>query len=83
MAYLWRFEPEETYRETKRKAYVPRKERRESWVAPEHARVAQSMRKDYPRNERGEVIPNTKKELVIDVRPSIMVPPRKTKTGWK
>jgi hypothetical protein len=49
-------------------------------VAPEHASVAASMDRDYPRDQFGRKLPGTKPELRLDPRPASMVPSRKTYT---
>lgn len=58
---------------------TPRRWRpKEIWTAPEHSRVAQAMEKDYPRDDWGRRIPGKPRELRVDPRPTIMVPPRFT-----
>lgn len=42
------------------------------WVAPEHARFARSMRRDYIRDDLGKPIRPLKRELVVDGRPLVM-----------
>lgn len=87
MSYVWTFEPETTpdrpaYR-TMPEGYEPRPKRyKDVWTAPEHRRLSQDMKKDYPRNDKGERVEGKKKELVIDPRPTILVPPRPTRIGW-
>lgn len=77
MAFIWKFSPDEP-RTYERKAYVPViKKQEENWVAPEHQKIASSMKKDFPRDDRGLPIEGEKKRLVIDPRPTIMVPPRR------
>jgi hypothetical protein len=56
------------------------KPRAESWCAPEHSRVRATMNKDYPRDDRGERIPGKGRELQVDKRPALLVPPRPTYT---
>ena len=58
--------------------------RNKTWIAPEHARAALGMRRDYPRDDWGVPLRETGKELVLDPRPQIMIeekkkyePPRK------
>lgn len=49
------------------------------WVCPEHYRDARAMDRDYPRDEMGNKLPDSRKQIVVDVRPTIMVPPRPTR----
>jgi hypothetical protein len=42
------------------------------WVAPEHARFARSMRRDYIRDDFGRPIRPLKRELLVDNRPLVM-----------
>jgi hypothetical protein len=42
------------------------------WVAPEHARFARSMRRDYIRDDLGRPVRPKKRELVVDNRPQVM-----------
>jgi hypothetical protein len=63
--------------------YKP-KDKKNSWVAPEHARDASAMTRDYPRDDYGAPIKDNRgREIKIDKRPTIMVPPRKTYIGTK
>lgn len=65
---------------------VPRRHtfrEKDSWIAPEHSRFARSMRKDYPRDERGDPLREHGRRLVLDPRPAILVPARKTYIGFK
>jgi hypothetical protein len=83
--HVWIFEPEPPQPETKplREFYEPVKRKREpSWLAPEHVRLAQDMRRDYPRDELGRRVPGKGRELVLDPRPTIMLPPKPTRLGW-
>lgn len=85
MSFVWKFEPESgpAYVERPRRKWVSRKERKaNTWVAPEHARDASAMKRDFDRNDKGEPISKVK-HLVVDKRPTIMVPPRPTRLGWK
>jgi hypothetical protein len=50
------------------------------WCAPEHVRDARVMERDYPRDDLGKRIPATKKDIIVDARPPIMIPPRPTYT---
>jgi hypothetical protein len=56
------------------------KKRIENWNAPEHSRDRAAMNKDYPRDDWGNRIPGKGRELVVDKRPSIMLPERVTYT---
>lgn len=82
---LWTFHPDEPYVAPARKAYRPRKkgEPATNWCAPEHVRLAQDMKRDYPRDHNGVRIEGKPRELVIDPRPRIMVPERQTRMGYK
>lgn len=75
MSKVWIFEPGER---KKGKYRRPRGIPNLAWVAPEHARIAASMEADYPRDDFGYPVPEKKKELVLDKRPLILVPPRPT-----
>jgi hypothetical protein len=46
--------------------------------APEHLAAAREMIKDYPRDEWGKRIPDSRRDLVVDPRPAVMIPPRQT-----
>lgn len=60
---------------------MAKKEREnENWTCPEHGRIAMGMKRDYPRDDYGRRIPGKTRELVIDIRPNIMVPARPTYT---
>ena len=85
MSFVWSFDPEVApNQERPSKVFVPRKEKKHlAWVAPEHARIAASMRRDYPRNNKGEPLPGAKRELVVDKRPTVMVPARRARMGFK
>lgn len=86
MSHVWKFSPEEEISGTPRKTKVhslKRKEREWAWVAPEHSKVARSMNRDYPRDDWGRPIRECGRELKIDSRPSVMVPPRPTYLGFK
>lgn len=74
----WSFSPELPEKRPYRK---PRNQF--PWVAPEHVRVAMSMDMDFPRNDLGWPVEGSRRELKIDKRPTIMVPPRKTYIGTK
>lgn len=86
MSYVWSFEPDLPVEEVKsnRLAYEPRPKKKKptSWVAPEHMAFGKDMRRDFPRNDKGERIEGKEREVVIDPRPTIMVPPRPTRLGW-
>jgi hypothetical protein len=80
MPFLWSFKPDEPRQEDNRRAYQPTKKHREpSWFAPEHQKAARSMRMDYPRDDRGHILPGSKRSAVVDKRPTILVPPRPTR----
>lgn len=81
MSFRWSFVPDQEVGPAP-KPYKPLKAKKPSWYAPEHAKVASSMKRDFPRNDKGEAI-GTTRELVVDKRPTIMIPPRPTKLGWK
>lgn len=67
-----------SYDPTVRKA---KRREKDNWTAPEHARLAQDMVRDYPRDDYGRRIPGKSRELILDKRPSVMVPPRQTYPG--
>lgn len=77
---IWSFLPDDPYRPTKRRKYKPKKER-EEWRAPEHIKMAQDMKRDFPRNDLGIRI-GDEKNLVLDPRPNILRPQPKTVMGW-
>jgi hypothetical protein len=88
MSYVWTFEPDtpaepEPIRDN-RLEYEPRPKKKKptTWVAPEHMRYGKDMRRDFPRNAKGERIEGKDREIAIDPRPTIMVPPRPTRIGW-
>lgn len=58
----------------------PKKPSLFNFVAPEHVRIALSMGRDFPKDDRGNKLPGTSKELVVDRRPNILVPPGPTRT---
>lgn len=81
--FRWSFGPESPEIRSVREAYVPvKKPKHCHWSAPEHIRLAQDMKRDYPRNDMGEKIDGRPRELVIDPRPTCMIPPRRTRLGW-
>ena len=41
------------------------------------------MRRDYARDENGDKVPGSSRDLVVDKRPQIMIPPRFTYIGYK
>lgn len=86
LSFVWSFDPNPPEPEIKplREVYEPvkRKKGEPSWLAPEHVRLAQDMRRDYPRDELGRRIEGKPRELVLDPRPTIMKPPRPTRLGW-
>lgn len=64
---------------------TPRKWRaKNAWTAPEHGKIASAMERDYPRDDWGRPIrDNRGRELKIDIRPTIMIPPKPTYPGTK
>lgn len=63
-------------------SYGRRKYNDSAWVAPEHSRDARAMDRDFPRDEYGRKILDSRgRQLLIDQRPSVMRPPRKTYPG--
>lgn len=53
-----------------------------AWIAPEHSRDARGMERDFPRDDYGRKILDSRgRQLLIDKRPTILVPPRKTYPG--
>lgn len=64
--------PHDTYRPFRRK----RRERQESWVAPEHKRAASYMQRAFPVAHDGRRMTELGRELVLDARPEIMQPKR-------
>lgn len=80
MSYKWSFSPvAPEVREEPRTPLPLKKGKEELWWAPEHERIAKDMRQDYPRDDWGNRIRGEKRRLVVDTRPSILVPPRPTK----
>ncbi len=68
------FYPDSTpQRRSKRPRQTP-----DSWVAPEHAKIAMSMERDFPRDDLGRKIDGRQRELVVDPRPNIMKPEKPT-----
>lgn len=63
-----------SYDPAERKA---KRREKDNWCAPEHQRLAQDMVRDYPRDHNNRRIPGKSRELLVDNRPAIMVPPRK------
>jgi len=58
---------------TKYSSHTPRNPNpHDRWIAPEHARFARSMRRDYVRDDLGKPIRPLKRELVVDNRPLVM-----------
>jgi hypothetical protein len=83
MSHIWSFSPDLIEKPSVREAYAPRKrQKHQSWICPEHVRLAQDMRRDYPRDDFGRRIDGKPRELKIDARPTIMKPERKTRLGW-
>ena len=75
-------DPRETYR-PRRKRFKKGTPEKFAWVAPEHVREAASMERDFPRDDWGVPLPNSRPELVVDKRPRLLVPPRPTYLGTK
>jgi hypothetical protein len=80
----WSFEPFDPYQPTKRKPYKPKGKinPKTAWLAPEHVRLAQDMKRDFPRDDLGRPVEGTERRLVIDPRPAVMIPPRPTIMGY-
>lgn len=76
MSHIWSYSPTDAFK-SDYQPHTPRikKKRPSSWVAPEHARLAADMKRDFVRNERGQAI-STDKRVVLDRRPAILVPER-------
>lgn len=71
---IWRFDPiEEVYEPRRKKVRIP------SWKAPEHVRLTSDMKSEVPKDNYGQPIPGREKMLVLDPRPTILLPPRRTK----
>ena len=47
-------------------------------VAPEHLADAQAMDQDYARDLNGKRLPDSRRDIVVDPRPVVMIPPRPT-----
>ena len=45
---------------------------KDNWVAPEHARFARSMERDWVRDDLGRPVNPRKRELVINKKPLVM-----------
>lgn len=45
---------------------------KDNWVAPEHARFARSMERDWVRDDFGKPVNPRKRELVIEKKPLVM-----------
>lgn len=75
---LWSFFPDKPH-EWVYRPYVPGKVRKKpnAWVAPEHGKSAMGMERKFPVDDKGLPVPGRDKELIIDKRPTIMLPPRK------
>lgn len=54
----------------------------DAWKAPEHGKMTKDMARAIPRDDLGRKIKGAEPLLVIDNRPSILVPPRTTVMGW-
>ena len=53
----------------------------DSWRAPEHMKMTKDMRRVYVYGSNGTKV-STKRILLLDPRPTILVPPRPTRAGW-
>ncbi len=78
----WSFSPDPEPEQEVRKPYRPRS-RKTSWTSPDHAKEARYMDRGYPRDDLGRKVSGSGKELILDTRPTILVPPRPTIMGWK
>lgn len=76
MSFTWRFDPNDTFHSDYRPYVTVKRLKVSSWIAPEHQKAASGMRRDFLRNDRGQPI-GTDKRLVLDARPSMIVPERK------
>lgn len=76
---IWTFYPET---QRKKRAHDPivssRRRASNDWRAPEHVRMASDMERDFPRDDFGRVVRGASKELIVDKRPRILIPPRPT-----
>lgn len=73
MSFRWSFFPGKS--ELPVDPYRPRRRPinpKDSWRAPEHSKLTVDMRREYPRDELGRIIPGRPKELVADLRPEII-----------
>ena len=72
---VWRFHPNDptnSYQPRRRRKFIPKEGW--DWRAPEHIGMTKDMKRDYPRNDRGEPIRGFKPEfLVINLQPNILV----------
>jgi len=69
--YQYSAYPDDNYRPFKKKK---RKKGEELWVAPEHRRHASYMEKAYDVDHKGRKMVENGKRLVLDPRPTIMIP---------
>ncbi len=87
MAYKFSFGPEDRYEEyhKRRKTRLFQKKDKEtrSWKAPEHQKLTSDMVRDFPRDDLGVPLTGSKRDqLVMDPRPDILKPQRKTYPGF-
>lgn len=83
MSKLWVFWPD-SVQERKYRKYRPKKNGKKpnDWVAPEHQKMVRDMERDFPRDDLGRRVEGRERELVIDPRPTLLVPPRQTYMGY-
>lgn len=72
MSFTWSFDP------TPKPKPIRIPSKRNNWVCPEHERFASSMKRDFPRDDLGRPLREYGRELVIDKKPNVMRPERKT-----
>lgn len=72
MSFVWTFEPEVSPEPKKEEAAVKAKRPpKNPWCAPDHARIASQMARDFPRDDKGVPL-STEKMLVLDPKPEIL-----------
>jgi hypothetical protein len=74
-------EKEEKERRHNKRDPRPLPERKDPWAAPEHWSASRNMESDFPRDVYGRRIYGRERQLKIDRRPAILVPPRQTYPG--
>lgn len=87
MATRFSFTPEDKYEQyhARRKKRIYKKRSKESfnWKAPEHVKLTPDMQRDFPRDDFGVPLRDSKRDqLVLDPRPQLLKPERKTYPGW-